>query len=602
MSGIVGVFNFDGAPVDRELLTVMTRRMAYRGPDAQTVWVEGNVGLGHALYRTCEADIPQPFTFEHIVITAHIRIDGREDLVLLLQGAGIRAATSTPDVELLAKAYLAWGEDCLKYLLGDFTFILWDAQKQKVFAARDHFGIQPLLYAHVGSTLILSSEIGSIRRHPLVSSTLNDQAIGDFLVAHNIRWIDRTQTAFADIARVAPAHKVVGTREQRAVQRYWLPPIDEPLLYYRTEDEYVEHFLELFKKAVKDRMRSKRILLSLSGGLDSSSIAVMASRLVQSGEVDAELNALTIGYDRIHPDTEGYYARLVARKLGIHHDFFPADNYPVSQPLPLLAEPSTSLQSGFSEAVDGKIHSLAQTGLLGHGGDENLRPTPLIDILKGLSPLAGAALIRWQWRYLGKPPSGLRAVFNIRNWIKRSATANFGYPIWLNPEFERRMGLRERFQRLWDWRPPRNHPIHPGAYKALLWPDWQMSGEPLREPPVPQYVAACPFLDIRLTRFVLTLPPQPWFQRKYLLRRAMQDALPEEILARKKTPLGDLVKSVINQPGTEWVNDWKPVPELAQYVRRDAVPPLVGTNASRTLAVDLRPLWLNEWLSQYRDL
>jgi hypothetical protein len=113
---------------------------------------------------------------------------------------------------------------------------------------------------------------------------------------------------------------------------------------------------------------------------------------------------------------------------------------------------------------------------------------------------------------------------------------------------------------------------------------------------------ACPFLDIRLTRFILTLPPQPWFPGKYLLRRAMQGALPDEILTRKKAPLGDLVKSLLQQPGTEWVDHWQPVPELAQYVRREAVPPLTGDSASKTPSIDLRPLWLNEWLSHYRDL
>ena len=183
MSGIVGIINFDGAPIDEALLRHMLERMKYRGPDAQNIWIEGKVGLGHALYRTCEQDIEQPYTLEYVTVAAHVRVDARDELIPHLRSAGFEAALDAPDVELLAKAYLAWGEGCLNYLLGDFAFILWDARNQKAFAARDRFGIQPLHYAHINHTLIISSDIGSIRLHPLVSTKLNEQAIGDFLVS-----------------------------------------------------------------------------------------------------------------------------------------------------------------------------------------------------------------------------------------------------------------------------------------------------------------------------------------------------------------------------------------------------------------------------------
>ena len=119
---------------------------------------------------------------------------------------------------------------------------------------------------------------------------------------------------------------------QISVRRYWLPPVDEPMLRYQTEDEYVEHFLNIFRKTVRDRMRAKRIVIQLSGGLDSPSIAVMAQRLVQSGEVSAELNAFTGVMDRIHPYSEAYYARLVAQKLQIPHHIMASDDYLLIHP------------------------------------------------------------------------------------------------------------------------------------------------------------------------------------------------------------------------------------------------------------------------------
>ena len=141
MSGIVGVVNLDGAPVDQSELKHMMQRISYREPDGQSIWVAGNVGLGHSLFRTCDADIVQPYTLDCVTVTAQVRIDARSDLIPRLRAVGIEAQLDVPDVELLAKAYLAWGEDCLQYLLGYFTFILWDAKKQRLLAARDHFGI-----------------------------------------------------------------------------------------------------------------------------------------------------------------------------------------------------------------------------------------------------------------------------------------------------------------------------------------------------------------------------------------------------------------------------------------------------------------------------
>lgn len=604
MSAIVGIVNFDGEPVDPNVLNRMVQRVSYLGPDAQTIWVKGHVGLGHALFRACDADdIPQPFTLDHVTVTAHVRLDARDELIQRLRSKGIDIALTAPDVEMLTKAYLAWGEDCLNYLYGDYAFILWDEHKQSVFAARDQFGNKRILYARVQNSLIISTELGPIRKHPLVSTRLNDQAIGDFLILGNLVWFDKTQTAFSDIARVPPAHKLTSNREQLTVQRYWLPPVDEPMLRYRTEDEYIEHFLDVFKLAVKDRMRSKRIILGLSGGMDSASIAVMASRLVQSGEVDAELNAFTQVLHRIHPDTEAYYSGLVAQKLKIPQHLFASDDYPMALPAALTAEPApNTFQGGLTDPLSRKIASLGMSILIGRAGDEIFHDSQFHNILRGLPVPAALDLVRWQWQFLGRRPRGLGRLLDLRTWRSRANKKDFPFPAWIHPEFERRLDLRERLEQFLKWSPPGRHPLHPDAYSAILWPDWGGSGETLHPLPATPRPPTWPFLDIRLIRFVLTLPPQPWFSQKYLLRRAMRDALPKDVLDRHKTPLGNIFKSLLQQPGTEWVDQWQPIPELAQYVQRDAVPPLSGEAGSINPGINLRPLGLNEWLTHYRDV
>src|SRR5437879_339887 len=118
MSGIVGIVNFDGAPVDRLLLSRMTGSLGFRGPDAQRIWLEGPAGFGHTLLRTTdEAEREeQPFTLDgQVWIVGDVRVDARRDLVSQLNAKKQAAALDRPDVELILHAYRAWGENCVEH-------------------------------------------------------------------------------------------------------------------------------------------------------------------------------------------------------------------------------------------------------------------------------------------------------------------------------------------------------------------------------------------------------------------------------------------------------------------------------------------------------
>src|SRR5881396_678940 len=185
MSGIVGILNFDGAPIDRALLRRMTDFMTFRGPDEQQVWVDGNVGFGHTLLRTTfESEHEhQPFTLDgRTWIVADARVDAQADLIAKLAARGEEVKRGITDVELLLRAHHVWGEDCVDHLLGDFAFAIWDGPKRRLFCARDHLGVKPFFYAHLGATVIFSNTLDCIRRHPAISDKLNDPAIADFLL------------------------------------------------------------------------------------------------------------------------------------------------------------------------------------------------------------------------------------------------------------------------------------------------------------------------------------------------------------------------------------------------------------------------------------
>ncbi|MGC9350573.1 MAG: hypothetical protein ACP5D3_01135, partial [Sulfurovum sp.] len=184
MSGFITIYNTDGKPVDKQLIHSLTDTLKFRGPDQQKVWIDGNIGMGHALFKTTfEAEYEnQPATIDNKVwITCSARIDDRENLVNKMGLKRSLELSKTPDSELILHAYKKWGEACLDHLLGDFAFVIWDKTQQKLFCARDRFGTKQLYYSKKNNTLIISNTFHCIKQHPSVSNQLNDKAIAGFL-------------------------------------------------------------------------------------------------------------------------------------------------------------------------------------------------------------------------------------------------------------------------------------------------------------------------------------------------------------------------------------------------------------------------------------
>jgi len=220
MSGIVGIVNRDGAPVERDLIARMTSFMSFRGPDAQDFWIDGNVAFGHAMFRsTSEAETEhQPLTLDgRVWLTADVRLDGRRELINKL---GI-PLSSPNDAELLLHAYEAWQEDCVKHLLGDFAFAIWDQPRERLFCARDQLGVRQFYYSINDDCFVFSNTLNCLRLHPRVSNSLNELAIGDFLLFGLNQ--EKETTVFAEIQRLPRAHTLIISREGVRLREYWTP-------------------------------------------------------------------------------------------------------------------------------------------------------------------------------------------------------------------------------------------------------------------------------------------------------------------------------------------------------------------------------------------
>ncbi len=600
MSGIVGLCHSDNRPVDKELLQRMTASLAFRGPDAQNISVIDNVGFGHALLQTTEESLGerQPCGLGELWITADARIDARTELIGRLRAKGQTVTNNVTDAGLILSAYEVWGERCVDHLLGDFAFAIWDGRTRKLFCARDHFGIKPFFYAQVAGQFVFSNTLDCVRLHPAVSDELNEQAIGDFLLFESNQ--DLRTTAFADIQRLPPAHTLTCSAGEIRVRRYWNLP-EGDLIRYRRKQDYVDEFLELLRAAVADRLRTNRVSVQMSGGLDSPAVAAIAHELLSQRSDGFQMEAHTAVYDRLFPDEERHYAGLVAAKLNIPIHFFVADEY-----LPFagandsgyrLPEPENN--PFFKHHLDfvrqsGERHRVVLTGSDGDTFFFELPNWYFGELFKRRR--FGRLLIelaRYGWTQREFPRVGLRAWWRQR----RGETWHPEFPVWLNSDFVARLNLRDRWQELNQEQTP--HPTRPRIYRVLNAPMWSQHFENhdeavTREPIEHRH----PLADLRLLEFTLSLPPVPCLVKKELLRASMRGILPEPVCARPKSPLtGSPFVETLRNPGSHWIDRFAPVPMLANFVERNAIPPCAGETDDYRLWMNARPLSLNCWLA-----
>lgn len=599
MSGIVGIINLDGAPVERQLLEQMTDFMAYRGPDAQDIWIDGHVGFGHTMLRTTIESMRerQPYSLDgQVWITADGRVDGRKDLIQKLASKGRTHLEALADPDLILHAYHTWGEGCVEHLIGDFAFAIWDGHRERLFCARDHFGVKPFYYAQVGNSLIFSNTLNSIRMHPAVSDELNELAVADFLLFDFNQ--ELSTTTFADIQRLPPAHCFTWSDGAPRLIRYWSLPIDGHIRYRKAMD-YVDQFKELLRTAVDDRLRTDRVGVSMSGGLDSTIVAATAHELLLTRSRPFGLRAYTVVYDRLIPDRERYYSGLVAKALGIPSHFLVADDYRLyeryGQPELRRSEPFHAPLAAMGVDEFKQMAGNCQVALTGEGGDNLFHSGDLLQTLPVRRLVADVGKFVLSRRRL--PRLGFRT--RLKDLLG-SHLPEPAYPPWLNGAFAVRLDLPARWEQLNNIPWP-IHPTRPKGYQSLIKPFWPYifdcydPGMTL----VPIEVRH-PFFDLRLANYLLAIPPIPWCVDKDLLRRATHGILPEPVRRRPKAPLaGDPVRELLRDRDARWVDDFDPTPELGKYVERDAVPKVFGEEDPNKAWMNLRPLSLNYWLQDW---
>ncbi|MBC7790173.1 MAG: hypothetical protein H7Z74_09535 [Anaerolineae bacterium] len=257
------------------------------GPEAG-IWapetVEAPVALGCRPFRVTREDAwyrpPIHSSDGQLVLVADARIDNRMELASTL-GISVGEGSELSDAAFILAAYQAWEQDCPRHLLGDFAFVLWDNRRRSLFCARDGVGQRVLFYQSSRQRVTLATSAHAVAALADARPRLNEQKVADFLVLPQ----STESTFFEGVFRLPPGHTLTASGQELRIQRFWSPNVKRSITF-RSDQEYVEGFLEIFGEAISARMRCDGpVGIMVSGGLDSSSVAaVAAARMREQGD------------------------------------------------------------------------------------------------------------------------------------------------------------------------------------------------------------------------------------------------------------------------------------------------------------------------------
>ncbi|NOZ06701.1 MAG: asparagine synthetase B [Chloroflexi bacterium] len=550
MSGIFGLFNKDGAPVEPATLETMRAAMAYWGPDGSGLWCEGPCGLGQLLlYNTPEAlheRLPQVVDGGRLAITAEARLDNRDELCdRFAIPAAERHATS--DGDLILEAYRRWGEDAPNHLFGDWSFAVWDARERRLFLARDHHGITALYTVDTPRFFAFASSQKALLAMPDVPRRLNELKFAQRLVY----WEgDPQETLFQGIRHLLPAHTLAVTPQSSERRRYWRLE-DAPEVRLPTEEAYAEGLWEVLERTVRSQMRSHRhVGLSLSGGLDSGGLAAIAAPILAEQEKPLfTYTAIPMSEQTVPTGArvadESPWARATVGHVGNIRDHYLdfAQTGPVEavqQVLEILDTPTMAWGNapwllGIRELAREQDVGTMLNGFMGNATASwrgQLRSQSWPSLLR---------YGRWKGglrdKLLPYVPYGL--VRQVRHW-------RFGREYWqtrsaIHPEFARRMRLAERIAAadhdLTFWLPRQQWLSAREQRLSIIKPEgWRGGAQQAAISAWYGLETRVPLADARLMAYCLGIPDRHFYNgmARGLYRRALAGRLPEEVLGNDR--------------------------------------------------------------------
>lgn len=469
------------------------------------------------------------------------RVDNRDDLLSHFS-RGLNGDTS--DVALVMAAYLKWGDDFLSRIVGDFVLALYDPRSRTLLLARDPFATRTLYYSLNDERVVWSSTLEALLVATGIDPEVDDDYVAGYLALHP----EMSLSPYKKISAVVPGHVVEVREGQARSRRFWnLDPEHE--IRYLNDAGYEEQFRQLFREAVRCRLRSHGpVWAELSGGLDSSSIVCVADRIMAAGEASTS-RLETVSY--VDEDSTTFYdrsfIRVVEEMRGRAGHHLQSEKHWVSFVSPeatFISKPHTGVcVEGTHKWLSREMQAdNANVLLSGLGGDQLLwsvrEATPeLTDLLYQRKPLALHRQIQ-VWSEILKQPY-YRTLWQdaLIPLMGPSLAAIFQRQLkpapWLTREFVKTANIKERLLLPPD---PFGYRLPSSRRQASMvgfiissiaeGECWENAG----------FDKTYPFLHRPLVEFLMSIPFEQKLRRdetRSLMRRALKDVLPPKVLNRK---------------------------------------------------------------------
>lgn len=552
MCGIAGIISRNPNHVSTERLKQMINVLAHRGPDGEGFWLNENntVGFGHrrlAILDLSEAGKQPMHLFNHYSITYNGEIYNYLELKEELQQKGYTFRTQT-DTEVILAAYDHWKEECLQQFDGMFAFAIWNEQEQTLFAARDRFGEKPFYYFFDGEQFLFASEMKAIWAAG-VEKTIDHSMLLNYI---GLGWVKNpsnlSQTFYQNISSLPQSHyiKLNLRNGSNEIVQYW--DLDKETKATLTEAEAIEQFRQLFNTSVQRRLRSDvEVGTSLSGGLDSSSIAAMIEAQIPKPKFqnpNSKIQVFTASFPGFEKD-ETAYAKQVAEQFQLqHHLVTPTAATLLNDIERLIYHQEEPFQSS-SIYAQYKVYELAkQHGMKvildGQGADETLagyhkyihwflqekmRESSVVS--RELEAFAANNIsIDWSWKNKLAARFPEMAAVQLENKANKELLNNkFITNKYRKSHFNKKSIFKPTVSKLNDllyYNTMRN-----GLEELLRYADRNSMAHGVE--------VRLPFLSHELVQFIFSLPSHYKIQNgftKYILRESMKQLLPASIVYR----------------------------------------------------------------------
>lgn len=572
MCGITGKVYLDGRPARSTEIAKMTGTLLHRGPDDGGFWVEKNVGLGSrrlsVIDLTKAGHMPMFYDYKRYVIVYNGEVYNFQTEREELRKKGYSFKSNT-DTEVILALYREYGIECLAHLRGMFAFAIYDRKEKTIFMARDRLGKKPLKYFFNGKVFIFASELKAILTQREVKREPDFLAIHHYLT---FGYVPAPNTGFVGISKLEPGHYLFLDLKFRKLrkQRYWKPDFTKKLKL--SQQEWQRRILNLLEESTRLRMIADvPVGAFLSGGVDSSAVVAMMSRLS-----DRPVKTFSIGYKEASHD-ETRYARQVADAFGTEHTTLIVSPESVEMLPELVAqfeEPFADSSMLVTYLISKMARNYVTVALNGDGGDENFAGYQRYNKQYWYSKFDGLPIITSEkmgalMNFIAKKSHFSQARRCYWIWKKMAGDPVYRYLGWNS------FVLQE--EKEWLYKDDFSHQYQENASRDL-WEEkmWESGTENLTDQvlyaDLTNYLpedllvkmdiasmavsleARSPLLDHKLVELAAKIPINLKIKgfggNKYIFKKALRGILPDEILDRPKLgfamPLDSWFKEGLN--------------------------------------------------------